>query len=111
MRFKNGLYFGLCAIAIGMSFTVSAQAGSSLSLRQNGAHPGAVLKAPANHPARRQHSNILRGPRENSEATAHCWTVASCNQMISDCESVGGWFRIGITDFNTGATSEGSCKV
>jgi len=111
MSFKNGLYFGLCAIAIGMSFTASAEAGSGLSLRQNGAHPGAVLKEPANHSTQRQQSNILRGPRENSKATAHCWTVASCNQMISDCESVRGWFIHGITDMNTGATSEGSCTL
>lgn len=47
----------------------------------------------------------------NSKITAHCWTIAECNQMISDCISVGGHFRHGITDHNTGATSEGSCTL
>jgi len=48
---------------------------------------------------------------DNSEITAHCWTISQCNQMISDCISVGGQFRTGITDHKTGATSEGSCTL
>jgi hypothetical protein len=46
-----------------------------------------------------------------NKITAHCWTIAECNEMISDCISVGGHFRHGITDHNTGATSEGSCTL
>lgn len=47
----------------------------------------------------------------DSKLISYCWTISECNQMISDCISVGGNFNTGITDIDTGATSEGSCHL
>ena len=71
------------------------------------------IKRSATRPSRAPSSTrAFTTPRAgDSKLISYCWTVSECNQMISDCISVGGDFNTGITDIDTGATSEGSCSL
>lgn len=104
----------IAGLAVG--FNVSAVAGGEKYQVKKSVNSLEMSKAKA--------KEITRAPRapssprafatkkgEDSQITAHCWTVSECNQMISDCYSVGGSFRTGITTYDTGATSEGSCTL
>lgn len=114
---KAGRIIPLLFIAgLAVGFNVSAVAGGEKYQVKKSVNSLEMRKAKARE--------ITRAPRAPSSAqaftakkgtvnpiTAHCWTVSECNQMISDCISVGGSFHTGITDMDTGAPSEGSCTL
>tara|TARA_R110002111_G_scaffold54777_9_gene94499 strand:- start:1855 stop:2166 length:312 start_codon:yes stop_codon:yes gene_type:complete len=91
----------LVIVASFITFSASAQ-----QFELNGAQ---TLKKAQQHRGLNPKFSAPQG--DHSKITAHCWTVSECNQMISDCISVNGSFRSGITDHKTGATSEGSCTL
>ncbi len=72
---------------------------------------GVLNQTKNNSSPHRASNSFSNGKPKDSHITAHCWTVAECNDMISDCISVGGSFHSGIRDHKTGATSEGSCTL
>ncbi|AEG01751.1 hypothetical protein [Methylomonas methanica] len=48
---------------------------------------------------------------DDTGGVPYCWSVSECNQMISDCISVGGEFVEGTTDPKTGAPNAGYCRL
>jgi hypothetical protein len=54
---------------------------------------------------------LSAGKKDDNKLISYCWTVQACNQMISDCYSVGGNFHPGIYDPKNGAVKEGYCSL
>jgi hypothetical protein len=90
-------------------------ANNSIHLKQG--QKSGQLNLQANKPRGSKHtpmggsSKFSNGQRGGSEATVDCYSIQECNQMISDCISVGGTFEPGTHDPYTGAVNNGRCRL